>query len=148
MRCALAPRVDLGARALVSGPPHSPLRRASQAIEEATGKIYNGKGKDGKKIDKGAAAESKSPPPPPSSVAAADLGACATFGRVWRFWLGEHSLRQWPALRPSRHRLGPLGLAAPNAAGATASLPGVDVQASRSRRASRRTTAWATTRRW
>ena len=59
MRCALAPRVDLGARALVSGPPHSPLRRASQAIEEATGKIYNGKGKDGKKIDKGAAAARK-----------------------------------------------------------------------------------------
>ena len=57
--------MDLGARALVSGTPDAPLRRASQAIEEATGKIYNGKGKDGKKIDKGAAAESKSPPPPP-----------------------------------------------------------------------------------
>ena len=31
------------------------LGHAAQAIEEATGKIYNGKGKDGKKIDKGIA---------------------------------------------------------------------------------------------
>ena len=61
----------------------------------------------------------KVPSTPPSSVAAADLGACATFGRAWRFWLGQRSLRHWPALRPSRH----LGLAAPNAAGATAVEP-------------------------
>ena len=51
-------------RAGGDGTPHAPHRRASQAIEEATGKIYNGKGKDGKKIDKGTAARSKRSPPP------------------------------------------------------------------------------------
>ena len=35
-------------RATGGGTPHAPRHRASQAIEEATGKIYNGKGKDGK----------------------------------------------------------------------------------------------------
>ena len=61
-------------------PPHAPHRRASQAIEEATGKIYNGKGKDGKKIDKGTAARSKRSPPP--LLAVAGLGAGATSGRA------------------------------------------------------------------
>ena len=42
-------------RAASGGTPDTPHRHASQAIEEATGKIYNGKGKDGKKIDKGIA---------------------------------------------------------------------------------------------
>ena len=69
-------------RAGGDGTPHAPHRRASQAIEEATGKIYNGKGKDGKKIDKGTAARSKRPPPP--FLAVAGLGACATSGHAWR----------------------------------------------------------------
>ena len=62
-------------------PPHAPHRRASQAIEEATGKIYNGKGKDGKKIDKGTAARSKRPLPRPP-LAVAGLSAGATSGRA------------------------------------------------------------------
>ena len=64
-------------RATGGGTPHAPRHRASQAIEEATGKIYNGKGKDGKKIDKGGRLTSKRAP-------VADLGACATSGRAWR----------------------------------------------------------------
>ena len=58
MRCAC--RVVPGARHRT---PHAPHRRASQAIEEATGKIYNGKGKDGKKIDKGTTHGQEAPPP-------------------------------------------------------------------------------------
>ena len=68
-------------RATGGGTPHAPRHRASQAIEEATGKIYNGKGKDGKKIDKGGRLTSKRAPPP---LAVANLGACATSGRAWR----------------------------------------------------------------
>jgi len=115
--------VDLGARALVSGPPHSPLRRASQAIEEATGKIYNGKGKDGKKIDKGAAAQSKSPPPPPF------LRSSGRPRRLRHLWV-RLTVLAWPSFpaalaRPPAIAPPPLalGLVAPNAAGATAVEP-------------------------
>ena len=123
MRCALAPRADLGARALVSGPPHSQLRRASQAIEEATGKIYNGKGKDGKKIDKGAAAQSKPLPPPRF------LHSSGRPRRLRHLW-ARLALLAWPTLpaaltRPPAIAPPPraLGLAAPNGAGATAVEP-------------------------
>ena len=79
MRCA--PAAWCPVRAASGGTPHAPHRRASQAIEESTGKIYNGKGKDGKKIDKGHRRTVKAPPPP---WALADLGACATSGRPRR----------------------------------------------------------------
>ena len=61
MRCA--PAAWCPVRAASGGTPHAPHRRASQAIEESTGKIYNGKGKDGKKIDKGHRRTVKAPPP-------------------------------------------------------------------------------------
>ena len=63
MRCALAPREAPGPQ-LWQQRGSRALSCAAQAIEEATGKIYNGKGKDGKKIDKGTAARSKRSPPP------------------------------------------------------------------------------------
>ena len=114
--------MDVGARALLSGMPHAPLRRASQAIEEATGKIYNGKGKDGKKIDKGAAVQSNPPPPPP-------LHRSGRPRRLRHLW-ARLAVFPWPTLpaavgRPPAIAPPPraLGLAAPNAAGAAAVEP-------------------------